>query len=301
VTACSPSNWLAYLVAAAAVVAVFNAFFPGSQGYDVAGLVAIASAAFGTAALLLRARGRLPRAWLHVCVVGGSAGVGAGIHFTAGVPNAAFDALSVGCALRLLLLLAPCGGAARRRHRHLLRGPDRPGPAAVLARCALGDDRHDDRAGGMVRRCPEGPAGREPRPARVAGGNRRADRTGEPPRLDDAGRRRDQPRVAERRPAGCRGHRPRQLQGVQGRARPRSASRGGRRGRPSSTRSRSPISPSTTPSEPAARTPPRSLPVGRHERRRSPDAACCYAIGSACQPRPSLRTRRSCARSGRTR
>jgi hypothetical protein len=82
-------RWLAYLVAAAGVVALFNAFVPGFQGYDVTGLVAIALGAFTVAAVLLSSRGRLPQAWLHAFVAAGSAGIGAGIHFTAGVPNAA--------------------------------------------------------------------------------------------------------------------------------------------------------------------------------------------------------------------
>jgi diguanylate cyclase (GGDEF)-like protein len=82
-------RWLAYLVAAAGVVALFNAFVPGVQGYDTTGLVVIAAAAFCAAGLLLCSRGRLPGAYLHVLVAAGSAGIGAGIHFTAGVPNAA--------------------------------------------------------------------------------------------------------------------------------------------------------------------------------------------------------------------
>ena len=82
-------RWLAYLVAAAGVVALFNAFVPGFQGYDVTGLVAIAIGAFATAAVLLISAGRLAPGWLHACVAAGSAGIGAGIHFTAGVPNAA--------------------------------------------------------------------------------------------------------------------------------------------------------------------------------------------------------------------
>ena len=83
-------RWLAYLVAAAGAVAIFNAFVPGFEEYDVSGLLAIAGGAFGVAALLLcGTRGRLPLPWLHVLVATGSTGIGAGIHFTDGVPNAA--------------------------------------------------------------------------------------------------------------------------------------------------------------------------------------------------------------------
>ena len=82
-------RWLAYLVAAAGAVAIFNAFVPGFEEYDVTGLLVIAGGAFGVAALLRGTRGRLPLPWLHVLVAAGSTGIGAGIHFTDGVPNAA--------------------------------------------------------------------------------------------------------------------------------------------------------------------------------------------------------------------
>jgi diguanylate cyclase (GGDEF)-like protein len=83
------ARWLAYLVAAAGGLALFNAFVPGVQGYDVPGLVGIAVAAFSAAVVLLRSRGRVPVAALHALVLGGTAGIGAGIQFTDGVPNAA--------------------------------------------------------------------------------------------------------------------------------------------------------------------------------------------------------------------
>jgi diguanylate cyclase (GGDEF)-like protein len=87
-TAALAERWLAYLVAGPGVVAFFNAFM-GFAEYDIAGLVGIGLGAFLAAGLLLRSHGRLPRGWLHVLVVAGAAGIGAGIHFTDGVPNAA--------------------------------------------------------------------------------------------------------------------------------------------------------------------------------------------------------------------